>query len=79
MAINEYERQRQLIREGRKRKLEKMEEKYPGYHNYCVERSFSRNPGEILKAAEEFENMEAAKEVWYPDFIKSIEKYISNL
>lgn len=79
MNINKYERQIQMILEARKRKLEKMEEKYPGYRRYCTMRRFSEKPGDILESAEEFEDREAAKDIWYPDFIKSIEKYVSNL
>jgi hypothetical protein len=67
-----------MIREARKRKLEKMEEKYPGYLHYCIMRRFSEIPGDILDSAEEFEDREAAKDIWYPDFIKSIEKYLSS-
>lgn len=78
MSINEYKRRIQIIRECRKRKLEKMEEKYPGYYRYCIMRKFSEIPGDILECAEEFEDMKAAKDIWYPDFIKSIEKYLSS-
>lgn len=78
MSIDEYERRIQIIRESRKRKLEKMEEKYPGYRRYCIMRSFSEKPGDILDSAEEFEDREAAKDIWYPDFIKSIEEYLSS-
>lgn len=77
MTINDYERQVQMIREARERKLKKMESKYPGYFRYCVMRKFSEKPGDILECAEEFEDMKAAKDIWYPDFIKSIEKYLS--
>ena len=78
MNINDYERQVQMIRDARERKLKKMEEKYPGYFRYCVMRKFSEKPGDILECAEEFEDMKAAKDIWYPDFIKSIEKYLSS-
>lgn len=78
MSINEYKRQIQIIRDVRERKLKKMEEKYPGYFRYCVMRKFSEKPGDILECAEEFEDMKAAKDIWYPDFIKSIEKYLSS-
>lgn len=79
MSIDEYKRRIQMIRESSKRKLEKMEEKYPGYYRYCIMRKFSEKPGDILECAEEeFEDMEAAKDIWYPDFIKSIEKYLSS-
>ena len=78
MSIDEHERQTRIIREARERKLKKMEEKYPGYYRYCIMRKFSEIPGDILECAEEFEDMKAAKDIWYPDFIKSIETYLSS-
>lgn len=64
------------------------EEEYPGFTKYFMALSSiktargARNeivkPGDILECAEAFEDMNAAKAIWYPAFLSSIDDYLSS-
>ena len=65
-----------------------LESLYPGYTNYNMALSSvklvrgMRNeavlPCDILKCAEAFTDMKAAKDIWYPEFLESINQYLSS-
>jgi len=65
-----------------------LESMYPGYMKYTMALSsvkIARGmqnepvlPCDILKCAEVFTDMKAAKDVWYPEFLESINQYLSS-
>lgn len=65
-----------------------LETKFPGFTTYLMALTSTRvaremqnetlKPGDILQCAELFTDMEAAKTVWYPTFLASIDAYLSS-
>ena len=61
---------------------------YPGFTNYCMALSSIKTarglrneivkPGDILECAEAFKDINAAKAIWYPTFLNSIDDYLAS-